>query len=191
VSDSVRNPIRLKNIDRRFLPAACVVALALAASEPSKGSLLAGAALVVAGLTLRTWGAGHLVKRDQLTTTGPYAHLRHPLYAGTLLICGGFGVSLGPAGWLLVALTALWFSVLYFPAKERRESDLLEQRYGYAYVAYRARVPALVPSSVARAPASGVTEHWRLAHYAANNELGTLLGVVVGAALLALRAAAA
>ena len=52
-------------------------------------------------------------------------------------------------------------------------------------------MPALVPSSVARAPASGVTEHWRLAHYAANNELGTLLGVVVGAALLALRAAAA
>jgi len=187
----VRNPIRFKNIDRRFLPAACVVFAALVAAQPSRGSLLAGSSLVLLGLVLRTWGAGHLVKRDQLTTTGPYAHLRHPLYAGTLLISTGFGVSLGPAGWWLLALTGLWFCVLYFPAKEKRESALLEERYGYAYVSYRSRVPSLVPALAARLPVSRHEAPWRFSRYAANNEFGTLLGVAAGAALLALRVATA
>jgi hypothetical protein len=86
----------------------------------------------------------------------------------------------------------VWFFASYFPAKERAESQLLEQRYGAAYVHYRARVRALLPSRTAYA-APGVCDQpgaaWSGARYADNNELGTALGVAAGLLLLALRAA--
>jgi len=189
VRASVRNPFRLKNLNRRFLPAFCVALAGLALADPSPGSLALGSCGVVLGLALRSWGAGHLVKRDQLTRTGPYVHLRHPLYAGTFLIGAGFGVAMGPVGWGLLAGTGLWFALIYFPAKERRESELLEQCHGFAYVSYRARVPALVPDFTSRLRPHSGGEGWRFAHYSENNELGTVLGVVAVAAVLALRAA--
>lgn len=192
----MRNPLRLKNLRLRFLPAVLVAGLCLAWLEPRPAQTGVGVTLVALGLALRAWGAGHLVKRDSLTVTGPYAYLRHPLYAGTLLICAGFGIALGPAGWLALAALLSWFFVSYFPSKERRESQLLEQRYGSSYTAYRARVGALLPSlpgiqrgstrDTGRGGAAG-NARWSLARYSENNELGTALGVVVGLALVALR----
>src|SRR6478735_2629844 len=40
---------------------------------------MAGIALVLAGLSIRTWAAGTLHKVKALTTTGPYQHMRNPL----------------------------------------------------------------------------------------------------------------
>ena len=187
----MRNPIRLKNLNRRFLPAFGLAVAGLAVGEPSSTAALFGLSLAMLGLSLRSWGAGHLVKRDQSVTSGPYAHLRHPLYAGTLFVCAGFAVALGPAGWLLLAGTGVWFAAVYFPAKERRESHLLEQLHGLNYVTYRARVPALVPRFPGRSALPPDDEHWQFSRYSENNELGTLLGVVAVAGLFAVRMAAA
>jgi protein-S-isoprenylcysteine O-methyltransferase Ste14 len=194
----VRNPVRLKNLRLRFLPAVVAVGGCLAWIEPRPAPISIGVALVALGLALRAWGAGHLVKREHLSLTGPYAHLRHPLYAGTLLICTGFGLALGPAGWLALAATLVWFYASYFPSKERHESRLLEQRYGAVYASYRARVRALVPSLAGFQPdpggepgraAGGGGTRWSAARYGDNNELGTAVGVGVGVAVLVLRAA--
>jgi protein-S-isoprenylcysteine O-methyltransferase Ste14 len=183
----VRNPVRIKNLNRRFLPVLALAVVGLLAAAPTRGSIAIGLFVAACGLSLRSWGAGHLVKRDELVTSGPYAHLRHPLYAGTLLISAGLGVALGPVGWGLLAGTGAWFAGLYFPAKERRESHLLEARYGLDYVRYRARVPALLPRPRDPVFASSPPQPWRLARYSENNELGTLLGVVALAALIVFR----
>src|SRR5262245_3386636 len=45
-----------------------------------------GCALIFAGLAIRTWAAGILRKTRELTTTGPYALIRNPLYVGSFLI---------------------------------------------------------------------------------------------------------
>ena len=47
-------------------------------SVGTANSSYAAHAIVVLGAALRSWGAGHLLKNDGLTITGPYAHLRHP-----------------------------------------------------------------------------------------------------------------
>lgn len=179
----MRNPIRPKNLSARFLPlyAAGVALLILHAPDPA--ALAAGLPLIVVGSALRGWGAGHLVKNDALTTSGPYAHVRHPLYLGTLLIGTGFAIAVG-GPWTLVVLAVLWpwFALHYFPRKEQAESARLEARYGERFAAYRAEVPALCPrirpwrdSAPARpAPA------WALSRYSDNNELGTLLAVGIG-----------
>ena len=132
---------------------------------------------------MRGWGAGHLVKNDVLTMTGPYAHLRHPLYAGTILVATGFAVLFG--GWLGILLVAAvwpWFALSYFPRKDRIESARLESLHGEVYTRYREGVPALWPrwTSMPRLPVSEAADdrRWRLERYSDNNELGTLLAVI-------------
>lgn len=184
----MRNPIRTKNLKLRFWPFYLAGAAALALMRPSWPSLAAGLVLIVAGAALRAWGAGHLVKTDRLTVTGPYAHVRHPLYAGTLLIASGFSVSVG--GWLAVGLLGLllpWFFLVYFPRKERVESERLERLYGAEYVAYRENVPALFPSLRPWRSMRVVDARWSGARFDGNNELGTVLALAAGLALVVLR----
>jgi protein-S-isoprenylcysteine O-methyltransferase Ste14 len=125
--------------------------------ERLTGRLVLPAAVTVVGALVAVAGAGlHLVARSVLgpawssevgprssglVTDGPYAVVRHPLYAGILLlalgtivahpsvgtICGALGLSVGLA------------------LKIRREERALAAAFGPRWDAYRARVPALVP----------------------------------------------
>ena len=192
----MRNPIRLKNLKRRFGLLYLLGAVALFYLRPDPVNLVAGGSLVALGSVLRTWGAGHLVKNDRLTVTGPYAHLRHPLYAGTLLVGSGFAVIAGGVlSLLLLALLMPWFFLMYFPRKERIESERLEALYGAQFVGYREAVPALFPLLRAWRPATGQGEAfddlartWSRARYLDNNELGTLIALVAGLVLFVFRA---
>jgi protein-S-isoprenylcysteine O-methyltransferase Ste14 len=179
----VRNPIRLKNLRPRFLPFYLVAGVLLFAVRPEPATYLAGLALVAIGALLRGWGAGHLVKSERLTLTGPYAWMRHPLYAGTLLV--GVGFALMPGGWPSLAMLTvflLWYLLGYFPRKERSEAARLEALHGRAFEDYRAQVPALLPRLRAWRPqAAGCAadrQRWSLDRYSENNELGTLLGLI-------------
>lgn len=190
----MRNPLRLKNLRLRFLPFFLLAGVALVISRPTPGGFVAGGALVVVGAALRTWGAGHLVKNDRLTISGPYAHLRHPLYLGTLLVAAGFAlIAGGVVSLALLAFFLPWFFLAYFPRKDRVESARLEERHGDAYACYRDEVPALCPSPrswqpplVTRDVANPATP-WDLARYDDNNELGTLIALLAGLVLFALR----
>ncbi len=190
----MRNPIRLKNLRLRFLPLYLLGGAILVWLPPSPGTGLVAAVPIALGLALRSWGAGHLVKTDALTVTGPYAYLRHPLYLGTLSIATGFAIAVG--SWVGVGLLALlwpWFGLVYFPRKDRSEGERLAARHGEAYEAYRKAVPALWPRASAWRPAlsagaADASARWRLARYSDNNELGTLLAVLGGLLVLWLRA---
>ena len=181
----MRNPIRLKNLKMRFMPFYVMGVGLLVFFPPRPAGFIAAAPLIVLGLALRSWGAGHLVKNDALTLTGPYAHLRHPLYAGTILVATGFAVLFG--GLLGIALMAViwpWFAFRYFPRKERTEGARLESLYGEEFKAYRDAVPALWPRRVGWSATSSKgrnaleTQPWLFERYSDNNELGTLLAVV-------------
>jgi len=190
----MRNPIRLKNLRMRFAPLFVLGALAIFFIQPSRWGFICGLVLVALGGALRSWGAGHLVKNDRLTITGPYAHLRHPLYAGTLLAAVGFCVIAG--GWITVGLLVLlvpWFFLSYFPRKEEIESERLIALYGPAYASYRGDVPALIPRLAPWKPspeAEGLGDPglgWSGARYSDNNELGTLLALIAGLIAFGLR----
>ncbi len=174
------------------MPFYALAALGLWLARPTLAGLVAGGLVVALGCALRLWGAGHLVKTEQLTLSGPYAHLRHPLYAGTLLIAIGFGAMAGRAALLLVLLVFLpIFFAYYLPYKERVESERLLERYGEPYARYREAVPALVPRASAwRAPALDAADpgrRWSVARASENDEFGVLLGALFGSGLLVLR----
>ena len=189
----MRNPIRFKNLRLRFLPLYLGGAALLVWVRPGWTEFAAGAAVITAGAALRSWGAGHLVKTEQLTVSGPYAHLRHPLYLGTLL--AGCGLALMAGGWWAVAVLAVllpWFFMDYFPRKERTESERLQSIYGDAFREYRDAVPALLPRLAAWRPGAGSSSaaaRWSLSRYSDNNELGTLLGLALLVGLFAARMA--
>jgi protein-S-isoprenylcysteine O-methyltransferase Ste14 len=187
----VRHPFRRKNLSPRLLPLYALAIAGFLLARPSRASFLLGSLLVAAGAVLRFWGAGYLVKNDLLTLAGPYAHLRHPLYAGTLCLALGFGVI--ASGWALVLVLGCFlplFFLYYLPYKERVESERLEQRHGSAYTEYRRAVPALLPSLSAFTPSQGASApgaRWSMQRLRDNDEMGTLLGIGVALLLLALR----
>lgn len=111
-------------------------------ARPSPRLLGVGAVLVVAGLAVRAWAAGHLRKENPLTVSGPYAHLRHPLYLGSGFILAGFAVASGRA--LLAALLALYFLLLFVPVMGREERER-RAAAPELYAAYAAQVPAFLP----------------------------------------------
>jgi protein-S-isoprenylcysteine O-methyltransferase Ste14 len=188
----VRHPFRRKNLSPRLLPLYLAAAVTFAFAKPTPVGFAVGAALVAAGLSLRIWGAGHLVKNDRLTVSGPYAHLRHPLYAGTLLLGVGFAIIAGGVPLLLLLFTiAPLFFCYYLPYKERIESARLTRRYGGAYATYRAEVPLLLPALTPWVPPAELArEHrrrWSRECFRDNSEPGTVVGVGLALCLLALR----
>lgn len=188
----MRHPLRRKNLDPRLLVCYAAASGVFALASPTPAGFAAGLALVCAGEGLRCWGAGHLVKNDRLTVSGPYARMRHPLYAGTLLLALGFALIAG--GWglvLLAGLTLPAFFGYYLPYKERVESARLVDRYGETYEAYRAAVPRLLPRRTAWGPSAELAvagvRRWSARCFRENSEDGALVGVVVGVSLFALR----
>lgn len=185
----MKSPFRRSHYRPRFLLACVPIVALFALARPTPVAYAAGCVLIAAGVAIRVWGAGHLVKTDVLTVTGPYAYLRHPLYAGTLLVASGFAVGSGAAACVLLPPLLLVFFGYYFPYKERIESARLERIYGEPYAAYRARVPALLPARPPFRPESrqGAAPRWSSARFRDNHEAGTLLAVAIGLVLLALR----
>ncbi len=110
-------------------------------SEPGPRSLAWGVPVSLAGLLLRGWAAGCLAKNQQLASGGPYAHLRNPLYAGTLLVAAGLAIASRSAG--LAVLFAAVFLLVYLPVIELEEQHL--RRLFPDYAGYAKHVPALIP----------------------------------------------
>jgi methanethiol S-methyltransferase len=80
-------------------------------------------------------------QRHQLATTGAYAYLRHPQYAGFILIMLGFLLQ-----WPTV-LTLAMFPILVamYVRLAHREEREARAEFGEAYARYAATTPAFVP----------------------------------------------
>jgi protein-S-isoprenylcysteine O-methyltransferase Ste14 len=110
-------------------------------ARPTPISLGLSVPLVAGGLWLRGFAAGYVRKNAELTTTGPYAHTRNPLYLGSMTIAAGFGLAAG--NWLLILLLVGGFLAIYLPTILSEEEFLRGQFAGFD--AYAAQVPRLLP----------------------------------------------
>ena len=105
-------------------------------------SLLGGAWAVWAAVRLGDRLTPTPVPRDggDLRTGGPYAHVRHPIYTGVLLIVVGITLRNGGAPALLLTVVTVGF----FHAKAAFEERLLTERFP-GYPSYAADTPRFVP----------------------------------------------
>lgn len=186
-----RHPFRRRLLRPRTLAVYAAGAAVVLAARP-RGVLVAPAlALIAAGQALRIWATGYLVKTQALTTAGPYAYLRHPLYAGALAMGCGFALLAGPTvAAVAIPSGLLFYFGYYLRYKERVESGRLESRHGEAYRAYHSAVPALLPRRRPWRPAGDPGERWQLERLLENDEQTALLytlvlvGLVLGRWLL-------
>ncbi len=141
--------------------------------------MLGSLVLVVPGLWLRGYAAGYVRKNTELTTSGPYAHTRNPLYLGSMLIAFGFGAA--SASWMVVGLLAVLFAAIYIPTIQSEE-EYLRGRF-VEFDRYAATVPRLFPRLRA-AVSSQARGSFSRALYLHHREYNSLMGA--GAIYLAL-----
>jgi protein-S-isoprenylcysteine O-methyltransferase Ste14 len=115
------------------------------------GAAALGVVMAFFGLALHAWARWTLAggwspiiappAEAPLVETGPYAHLRHPLYAAILLVAAGT-LAAHPSRATLSAMVGFTVGIAL---KRRAEDRALEHRFGQRWRSYAARVGALVP----------------------------------------------
>jgi protein-S-isoprenylcysteine O-methyltransferase Ste14 len=151
---------------------ACGV-LAIWLAHPTRATLIAGAAVALAGEAVRIWAAGHLEKGREVTSSGPYAFTRHPLYLGSTLI--GIGLGYASAS-VVVAVMVIAYLGITLTAAVRTEEAHLTDKFGEAYPAYRAGT------------SEGVRRRFSLARAVRNREYRAVLGLLLVLAVFAWKA---
>lgn len=134
--------------------------LALWLARPTWTSLAVGSAVALVGEAIRVWAAGHLEKSREVTASGPYRFVRHPLYLGSALLGAGFAIA---SASIAVAVMAALYLGTTIPAAIRAEEAHLREKFGEAYDAYvgRQHEPVRRTFSLRRAVAN--REHQTLA----------------------------
>ena len=112
-------------------------------TSPTDISLRWGTGLVMLGSLIRLWSNGYAIKMDRLTTSGPYAWVRNPLYVGTATIVFGM-VVLVDLAWLGVLFLIGWGFV--YRRTVRQEEAMLADKFGKDYLDYKSKVPAFRPA---------------------------------------------
>jgi protein-S-isoprenylcysteine O-methyltransferase Ste14 len=136
--------LTFKQLAQRIrVPAGFVLApLLFISARPTPSSLAAGAFVAIVGLVIRGWASGHLKKNQELTTSGPYAHTRNPLYLGTFLL--GTGVAVGGGAPWFVALFASFYLMIYVPVMFA-EAETMHNLFAEEYKSYSSHVPFFAP----------------------------------------------
>jgi protein-S-isoprenylcysteine O-methyltransferase Ste14 len=150
-------------------------ALVFWAARPTSTTLLIGAVVACAGEALRVWAAGHLNKSREVTASGPYRWLAHPLYVGSSIM----GIGLAIATWSVWAALAIavYLSVT-LTAAIRSEEAALARKFGDRYDRYRRGTGQAGDEARRR---------FRVSQAMANREYRAMLGLLVAMALLALK----
>ncbi|HWE87212.1 MAG TPA: isoprenylcysteine carboxylmethyltransferase family protein [Terracidiphilus sp.] len=132
--------------------------------------------LVVPGLWLRAYASGYVKKNQELTATGPYAHVRNPLYLGSILIAAGFAVAL--ESWAFAAALTVMFIAIYVPVIASEERFLRATFPGFG--AYCRQVPRLIPRlTPARTAPETAKGRFLMALYLKHREYNALLGAML------------
>jgi protein-S-isoprenylcysteine O-methyltransferase Ste14 len=148
----------------------------LARRAPLPAAVAWSLVLVVPGLWLRAYASGYVKKNQELTTTGPYAWTRNPLYLGSVLIAAGFAVAL--LSWPVALLLAVGFLAIYVPVIASEERFL--RATFPAFEAYCRRVPRFFPRFTSgAAPSDDRSGHFSWALYLKHREYNALLGVLL------------
>lgn len=144
-------------------------------ARPLPKLIVAGAVLGFVGLLVRAYAAGYLHKQEVLTTTGPYARTRNPLYLGSSLMMAGLAAACGSLVSAGILLT--YFCFFYYVVMRREEGELLAQ-HGAAFEDYARKVPLFLPrwSAAGTAPAEGASFSW--AQYRKNHEYQAIFGLL-------------
>ncbi len=111
------------------------------------GYMLAGFGTIIVTKSSKKYSLKRLLgfesssEEEKLVTSGLYSKIRHPLYAGLVLIFSGYFLFSGT----ITAAVHLGCFILYLPIGISLKEKELLLKYGDAYRGYKTTVPALIP----------------------------------------------
>lgn len=147
-------------------------------AKPTIASLVAGTLILLPGLLLRGFASGHVQKDKQLTTSGPYAYTRNPLYLGSLFLAAGFAIA--ARSWWIVVIMFAMFAVIYIPVIAGEER-YLRQTFP-EYEEYARHVPRMLPRLTrygSEQSAYSSPRYWKHREYQASIGCAVVLAVLV------------
>jgi protein-S-isoprenylcysteine O-methyltransferase Ste14 len=121
------------------------ILIAIVLAKPTIWSITAGGIIVIIGELIRIWATGHLKRNQEVTTSGPYAYLRDPLYLGRLFLLTGFCLMAWGYTIYLLPVGLGIFALNYMPRKYKKEMARLEKLFGEEYKSYAAYCRSLLP----------------------------------------------
>jgi len=173
---SERQRALIERLARWRVPLGFVCAIAvLYLALPTRRSLALGSAIAVIGELVRIWAAGHLEKGREVTQSGPYRFMRHPLYAGSAIVAVGAAVACAQISSAALIVSYMAITIL---AAVRHEEANMRTAFGDGYDAYLESRSARVdrPFSLTRA-------------LSLNKEYKALLGLIALVGILAVKVA--
>jgi protein-S-isoprenylcysteine O-methyltransferase Ste14 len=152
-----------------------------------------GMAVTLLGEANQLWAASHLRKDKNLATSGPYSHVRNPMYFGRFFVLLGFVLMIqGSQPSLLIAGVIPVLPVVYVlgftwyvRARVGREEARLRGIFGEDYAHYCQEVPRFIPRL--RPYSRAASERWQWSKLATNHEYLNLVAVIVVYALILVR----
>jgi protein-S-isoprenylcysteine O-methyltransferase Ste14 len=155
-------------------------------ARPTRTWLITGALIMLPGLLLRGLASGHVQKDKQLTTSGPYAYTRNPLYLGSLFLAAGFAIA--ARNWWIVAIMLLMFAVIYITVIAAEERYLRQTFPGYDD--YARHVPRMLPRLTRYGNQQAAYEsarYWKHREYEASIGCAVLLAILIAKLLIVSR----
>jgi len=149
-------------------------------ARPTWASIAIGTLIAVPGIALRALASGHVKKNEELTTSGPYAYTRNPLYLGSLIMAIGFAIA-ARSPWILVLMLVMFFAI-YLPVI-RGEEDFLREKFS-DFDSYAKNVPRLFPRFTAFGDAQA---SFSAALYWQHREYNAILGTAAVMAALVVK----
>jgi protein-S-isoprenylcysteine O-methyltransferase Ste14 len=169
--DALINVIARGRVALGFVSGVLVLILA----QPTGRSLLVGMSIAACGEAVRIWAAGHVHKSREVTASGPYRFLPHPLYVGSSIM--GAGLAIACASVPVAILVALYLGTT-LTAAIKSEEAYLRRTFGDQYDLYRSGVAAK------RRDPGAARRRFSLRQAVANREYRAVLGFVVALLLL-------
>ena len=116
-------------------------------------SLIIGFVIAVSGELIRLWGVSWAgsetrttggVGGTYLVISGPFAHVRNPLYVGNILMYLGLGI-MSMALFPYLQIVAISFFIMQYQFIVKEEEGFLVKKFGNDYKKYLENVPRFFP----------------------------------------------
>jgi len=152
-----------------------------------------GMVVTLFGEFMQLWAASHLKKDKALATSGPYSHVRNPMYFGRFFVLLGFIIMIQQAWWaqtlvfnipLLVVGYVVIFAI-YVNGRVGREEARLRGIFGEDYIHYCNEVPRFFPKL--RPYSRSAKQNWQWARIIANHEYLNMVAAVFVFGLIIVR----
>lgn len=143
-----------------------------------------GVPVVMFGELIQIWATSHLHKDTRFTISGPYSHVRNPMYFGRFFVgLGIFIMTWSVSPFILFGYVALYG--IYGHLRVRREERRLREIFSPHYQAYSREISRWVPSLKPYSGSERRRARW--AQVCANHEHTVALGIIMILGIIYLR----